>query len=210
MKFDHLIKRIKQRLQEPLPGTSAHVKLAPYRKSTLNTDFSKYNPKLASILLMLYQIDNCIKFVLIQRPNYSGTHGGQISFPGGKNENKETLKDTAFRETYEEIGIEAEKIQVLGTLSKVYVPPSNYLITPFIGYIDIIPKFNPDPKEVTKILEIDLNELMKEKVIKEKNIIVGANTDNSMEIKIPYLDLHYNVVWGATGVILSEFRDMIS
>ena len=210
MNFNELIDHIKQKLKEPLPGTSAHIKLAPYRKSTLNTDFSKYNPKLASTLLLLYQANDRIKFVLIQRPDYSGTHGGQISFPGGKKEKDESLIKTAIRETYEEIGIESENIQILGTLSKVYVPPSNFLISPFIGFMDIDPVFKPDKKEVTKILETDLAELLKKDVIKEKLITVGSKTENSMEINIPYLDLHHQTVWGATGVILSEFKDLIS
>jgi len=210
MKFNELINDIKTKLKEPLPGSSAHIKLAPYRKETLNTDFSKYNPKLASTLLLIYPSDHLIKFVLIQRPDYSGTHGGQISFPGGKKEENESLIETAIRETNEEIGIESSAIKILGKLSQVYVPPSNFLITPYIGYLDFTPNFNPDPGEVTKVLEIELNELLKKNVIKEKLITVGAKTKNPMEINVPYLDLHFQVVWGATGVILSEFRDMIS
>ena len=210
MNFNELINNIKTRLNEPLPGSSAHIKLAPYRKDTLNTDFSKYNPKLASTLLLIYQKNENINFVLIQRPDYSGTHGGQISFPGGKKEENETLKETAIRETNEEIGVESRDIIILGKLSQVYVPPSNFLITPYIGYLDITPNFNPDPTEVTKVLEIELNELLKEDVIKEKIITVGAKTNNPMNINVPYLDLKNQVVWGATGVILSEFRDMIS
>lgn len=210
MIFKDFISTVYNKLQGPLPGISAHVKLAPYRKSTLGVDFKKYNPKLASTLLLLYQKQEKINFVLIQRTDYSGTHGGQISFPGGKNENGETLKDTAIRETVEEIGVSSEDIQILGELSQVYVPPSNFLISPFIGFMDIDPVFKPDKKEVTKILETDLAELLKKDVIKEKLITVGSKTENSMEINIPYLDLHHQTVWGATGVILSEFKDLIS
>jgi len=210
MNFNELIENIKEKQKTPLPGLSAHVKLAPYRKSTLNTDFSKYNPKLASTLLLLYKANDLIKFVLIQRPDYSGTHGGQISFPGGKNEKGETLKETAIRETVEEIGVNSADIQIIGELSQVYVPPSNFLISPFIGFMDLAPTFEPDHKEVTKILEININELLKNDVIKEKKITVGAKTEHSMEINVPYLDLHYHTVWGATGVILSEFRDIIN
>ena len=129
MSFKLFIDSLHNKLQGPLPGKSAHIKLAPYRESTLDTDFSKYDPKLASTLMLLYENKNNIKFALIQRPDYSGTHGGQISFPGGKNENGETLKETAIRETMEEIGVNPEDIQILGKLSQVFVPPSNYLIS---------------------------------------------------------------------------------
>ena len=210
MILKELIAAIYHKLQEPLPGKSAHLKLAPYRKSTFDLDFNKINPKLASTLLLLYQPGDKVKFVLIQRPDYSGTHGGQISFPGGKNEDGETLKETAIRETFEEIGIVKEKIQVIGELSQVYIPPSNFLISPFIAFLDENPRFIPEQKEVKQILEIDLDELLREDVIQEKEMVVGKNTDNPMKIKVPYMDLHHHTVWGATGVILSEFKDLIS
>ena len=210
MILKELIAAIYHKLQEPLPGKSAHLKLAPYRKSTFDLDFNKINPKLASTLLLLYQSGEKVKFVLIQRPDYSGTHGGQISFPGGKNEDGETLKETAIRETFEEIGIAKEKIQVIGELSQVYIPPSNFLISPFIAFLDENPHFIPEQKEVKQILEIDLDELLREDVIQEKEMVVGKNTDNPMKIKVPNMDLHHHTVWGATGVILSEFKDLIS
>lgn len=210
MIYKELLDLIFSKLQEPLPGKSAHLKLAPYRKSTFDLDLNQFQPKLASTLILLYQSDQKTKFTLIQRPDYSGTHGGQISFPGGKNEEGESLKETALRETFEEIGIAKDKIQVIGELSQVYVPPSNFLISPFIAFMDESPLFITDEKEVKRLLEIDLNELLKEGVIKEKAIIVGQNTENAMKIKVPYLDLHNHTVWGATGVILSEFRDLIS
>ena len=210
MNFKELIHLIFERLQEPLPGKASHLKLAPYRKSTIEMDFSRSNPKLAGTLLLLYEKKQRIQFVLIQRPNYSGTHGGQISFPGGKNEKGESIKETAIRETFEEIGVPKQKINVLGELSQVYIPPSNFLITPFIGYVDEPPMFIPDYKEVKEIIEIELNELFKEKLIQNKKMRVGKNTAKKMTIEVPYMDLDNHTVWGATGVILSEFKDLIS
>ena len=210
MNFQDLLHLIYIRLKEPLPGKKAHFKLAPYRKTTQDIDYTKYNPKLASTLLLLYEKQQEIKFVLIQRPDYSGTHGGQISFPGGKNEPGENLKETAIRETFEEIGISKDDITVLGELTEVFVPPSNFLISPFIAYLDAAPQFKADKKEVKKIIEVNLSELYKKDLILEKEMIVGKNTGNAMKIKVPYMDLHNHTVWGATGVILSEFKDLIS
>ena len=93
---------------------------------------------------------------------------------------------------------------------QVYIPPSNFLITPFIGYVDEPPMFIPDYKEVKEIIEIELNELFKEKLIQNKKMTVGKNTTEKMTIDVPYMDLDNHTVWGATGVILSEFKDLIS
>jgi 8-oxo-dGTP pyrophosphatase MutT (NUDIX family) len=205
--FKSTILEIFESFNKPLPGYQAHVELAPYRnKSEFN--FKEKNPKIASTLLLLYPKDYEIFFCLIERQEYEGTHSNQISFPGGKNESGETIKQTAIRETYEEVGVETLSVNIIGELTQVYIPPSNYLIHPFVGYCDFAPKFKPNSREVKNIIEVNIKELYKKEVIKRKKMTFKKN-GNNVDYDVPYLDLNDKLVWGATSVILNEFRKLI-
>ena len=162
MEIPHVIEALKK----PLPGHVAHAELAPYRKS--NAHYLKdIKPKLASTLVLLFpDKHNILHFVLIKRPQYSGVHSNQYALPGGKKEGNENKKETALRETQEEIGIKKDEIQIIGKLSEIYVPPSNFLIFPFIGYCSSTPLFTADQNEVDEIIKIQLDELFKNDVVK--------------------------------------------
>ena len=164
-----LIENIIEKLKQPLPGKKAHKELAPYR-SEIELDFKNKNPKIASTLLLIYPKNKSLFFCLIQRNEYEGTHSNQISFPGGKNEIGESIKETALRETKEEIGIDPISINIIEKLTQVYVPPSNFLIHPFVGYCDFTPVFKPDEREVKRIIEVNIEALFKKDVIKFKKM----------------------------------------
>ena len=205
--LNQVISQLYEAFNVPLPGSSAHLELAPYRK---NVAFdSKINqPKIASTLLLLYPKEKDIYFCLIERPHYEGIHSNQISFPGGKNEEGETIKQTAIRETFEEVGVDPISINVIGEMTQVYVPPSNFLIHPFVGYCDYKPDFRADKREVDNIIEVKLSDLSKKDLIKIKKMNLGRN-NNSLYVDVPYMDLNNKIVWGATSVILNEFRKIL-
>jgi len=205
--FSDTIHKIFEAFNNPLPGYKAHIEMAPYRKK-VELNFENNKPKIASTLLLLYPKDNDIYFCLIERTEYEGTHSKQISFPGGRNENRETIKETALRECHEEIGVPRQEINIIGEMTQVYVPPSNYLIHPFVGYCDTKPTFIADPREVKTIIEIKMNELSKPDLIKNQKMNFGSK-DQRFQADVPYLDLNDKIVWGATSVVLNEFRRML-
>lgn len=205
MEIPHVIEALKK----PLPGHVAHAELAPYRKS--NPHYLKdIKPKLASTLVLLFpDKHDILHFVLIKRPQYNGVHSNQYALPGGKKEGNEDKEETALRETQEEIGIKRDEIQIIGKLSEIYVPPSNFLIFPFIGYCSFTPLFTADQNEVDEIIKIQLDELFKNDVVKStyKSIIHNGQRFN---MSVPFLDLNGRDVWGATGAILNELKVILS
>jgi len=198
--FNHLITRLEEHLSKPLPGLEAQKRMSPeVRRNLRNGNLPE---KKAGVLILLYPEESRICFPLMRRPEYGGVHSGQISLPGGKKEdNDRNLVETALRETEEELGISAIDVQVLGSLSELYIQPSNVDVLPVVGYVKKVPNFVPDSFEVMELIEADLSLLLSENTIKQKMIKVN----NSTNIASPYYDIGGNVVWGATAMILSEF-----
>jgi 8-oxo-dGTP pyrophosphatase MutT (NUDIX family) len=195
-----------KRLAEPLPGSRAHEPLRAHPAGSVIPNFTHtLPPKPGSVLIMLYEEGGVIKFPLIKRPEYPGAHSGQISLPGGKAEQGESPIETALREGEEEIGIKREEVIVLGTLSQFFVIPSNFLVTPVIGYYKTIPVFVADQHEVESILVGSVEELLKPEAIKEKEILAAGR----FAMRAPHFEIEQEIVWGATAMMLNEFRTIL-
>ncbi len=195
--------------QITLSGNEAHSLLAPpQRMKQLESLFKDKNtPKKAAVLIHLYPDEkDLLHFVLIQRNSYVGVHSGQISFPGGKPEAKDTnLWDTALRESSEEVGLNGIEIHKLRSLTDVFIPPSNFLVSPFVSYSFEKPEFVRQIKEVDLILEIPVSKLLGHEQVLRKNL-----TTNYMdEFEVPCYVFNEKVVWGATAMILSELRILL-
>ena len=208
MKLHSIIDHFHQVLQEPLPGSSAHEIMAPYKRpDAIKLEGSDLKPKPSAVLVLLYQKLEVPHIVLMLRNAYEGVHSRQVSFPGGKKEVSDpNLLHTALREAEEEVGVHRNGIEVLGPLTEVYIPPSNFLVSPFLAFSETTPLFQPDPEEVAEIIEVPLLQLLDEKRVKEKMIPV---MNGKMEIKAPYFDLNGHVVWGATAIMLSELKVLL-
>jgi 8-oxo-dGTP pyrophosphatase MutT (NUDIX family) len=205
--FNEFIGRLKYRLALPLPGANAHWMMAhPYRKQNFLYRNEPEDAKKGSVLILLYLVDNSVTTTLIVRQDYDGVHSGQVAFPGGKFEEADIdLKTTALRETSEEIGIIPSEIEIVGQLTKLYIPPSNFLVHPFIGITNFKPSFHPDTSEVKEVLEVNIHRLLDNSIIGEKEILLA----NKMRVRSPYFDINGHTVWGATAMILSELRQIL-
>ncbi|WP_317128502.1 NUDIX hydrolase [Allotamlana fucoidanivorans] len=163
--------------------------------------------KHAGVLALFYPNElQETQFVLILRKTYKGVHSAQVGFPGGKLEKQDkSLMETALRETYEEVGVPTDSVQIFKALSKVYIPPSNFYVYPFIGTSMHKPRFVKQEDEVEDIIEVDLDVFLDEKALIEKKI----KTSYSAATNVPAFLLNGHVVWGATAMMLSEIKDLI-
>jgi len=206
MEFLPFIEGLEIRLQKPLPGIGAQAKMSSMsRISELMNFIMPKNVKQSSVLLLLYPHNQTIWMVLMQRPIYRGVHSGQVSLPGGKFEDgDESLIFTALREAKEEIGIDPVAVQILGLLTELYIPPSNFLVTPIVGFMHYRPTFFANSEEVAKIIEIRLIDLLEEANIRTKSIKLPLG----FSAKTPCYVIDDTVIWGATAMILNEFREL--
>lgn len=142
--------------------------------------------------------------VFIKRPVYNGVHSGQISFPGGKWETTDkSLYHTALREAREEIGIHPERVTFIGKLTDLYIPPSNYVVSPFVGTYSGNCNFFPNPKEVESIIEIPASFLLHENDPPFQSMNISLY--DGSRLNVPGICFHKNIIWGATAMILNEF-----
>lgn len=207
--MESLVSLIKQRFNAPLPGIEAQYRMAPITRAKF--DLEKLDPsayRKSAVMLLLYEQDNDIRIPLLKRHEYVGKHSGQIGLPGGKHDmNDGELVNTALRELNEEIGIDPEKIEVLGKLTPLFIPVSSFYVQPFVGLYDHPEiNFNIDAREVNKLISLKLETLKDNTIIKEDGIVSG----DGYKLKTPYFSVEGEIVWGATAMILSEFKSLIT
>ena len=195
-----------------LPGKRGHAMMAPSSIRRLylsNDEVFEYENDLenyqkarkASVLLYIYEYKDALYLTLIKRTTYDGPHSAQISFPGGKPASLDSsLWDTAKREFKEELGVDLLSTSPFLTLSQVYIPPSNFLVTPFVAVVKKKPFFQLDPREVALQINISLDELIHLK-IKQCPILEG----NHKGVVVPCYVYEGHMIWGATAMVLSEF-----
>lgn len=203
-----IIEKIRDRLTKGLPGLQAQLKLAPLLAGKPYRPFeAPSRAKLSGTLVPLFFDDNTgeLSVILTLRSYALNSHRGQISFPGGKLEEGESAVQAALREAYEEIGISPDKIDVLGMLTPLYIPPSNSKMMPVVGFLEKLPEFRVNGAEVEEILFVPLNKLMdKSLLLLEKWDFEGSN------IEVPCWRIHNSTpLWGATAMVLNELLEII-
>lgn len=160
-------------------------------------------PKQAGVLLLL---TGCgageLGVVLMRRTDRLTGHSGQMSFPGGRRDPTDSsFEHTALRETAEELGIDTSGIAILGMLTPIYIPPSNFDVHPYVGHVPELPPLSPNPDEVAAVYTAPLRDLL------DPASRTTARIETSYGPReVPAYLLSGQIVWGATAIMLHEFE----
>ena len=205
MDADNFIELLAEALQEYLPGESAHMEMDPLRPEQRKAFSLGKSPRESAVLVLWHWSEGHWQFPLIQRPEYNGMHSGQIALPGGKLEINESPRQAALRETKEEIGVNDYDITLIGDLSEIYIPPSNFNIQPVVGFLADTPIYTPDMHEVVDVFDVKMEDLLDD----SKRRFAPVRVSSNVKIQAPCFDFDGRIVWGATAMILSELADVI-
>ncbi|MEM7453340.1 MAG: CoA pyrophosphatase [Planctomycetota bacterium] len=164
--------------------------------------------RFAAVLLMIYLKQNRLHLVLTRRRDDLQDHPGQVAFPGGSQDPGESIDQTAIRETVEEIGVQSARLTLIGELNSVYIPPSDFTVSPFVGWHEGVPEFRPSEAEVAELLEVDVCHLLNPETLTTGEIeYIGKG--ETQRVTAPYFRVDEHKVWGATAIMLGEFVDRL-
>ncbi len=203
--IDTLIEKLKNNYRGNLPGEKAQSIMLAKPRIDIVFPNSEEHAIPSAVLILLYPNKNDINFILTERTNEVQHHKGQISLPGGSWEKGEHLYETALRETEEEIGIPAENIKIIYELTPLFVNVTGYMIHPFIGYINQKPNITPHPNEVHNVFTATISELLD-----PDNKLTELWTIRETPVDVPFFMFDKYKIWGATAMILSEFKQCIA
>ncbi|MBP9069323.1 MAG: CoA pyrophosphatase [Bacteroidia bacterium] len=207
--MENLIKLLKDGLNKPLPGIEAQYEMAPLTRAKFDVKTLKPNTfKKSAVIVLLYNNHGSNYIPLIKRHEYDGKHSNQIGLPGGKfDEGDGNLVNTALRELHEEIGIKKQDVEILGALTPLYIPVSNFYVEPFVAFYkhDSL-SFNIDDREVKQLIKLDTSLLKQDSLIEREGIVSG----DGYKLKTPYFNVEGEIIWGATAMILNEFKKLIT
>lgn len=209
MEFKEFENKIVKITNLELPGEAAQFKMAPMERlaELKRIAIERKSARKAGVLALFYPSETEeTMLALILRKTYKGVHSAQVGFPGGKYEIEDfSLKETALRETEEEIGVIRSTVYVLKELTEVYIPPSNFFVQPYIGITKSTPNFILQEEEVESLLEVPLIHFMDDSI----KTIQNLSTSYAKNIEVPAFMLNSHLVWGATAMMLSEVREML-
>lgn len=202
---DPLLHLLERKLRGDKPGLNAQLKMAPRpRPGHLKYDEVDVSCTRAGVLTLLYPWNDILFLVLTKRTERMRYHQSQISFPGGRQEPGEDLVHTALRETCEELGVQPESLRLLGTLTPLYIPPSNTCIHPVVAALPQRPSFARSPEEVEEVIEVPVAHLRD-----PKNVHEELWTIRGIPVRVPFYLFKGNKIWGATAMVLAELLELL-
>ncbi|MBC6996334.1 CoA pyrophosphatase [Neolewinella lacunae] len=198
----NLLARLRRNLQAgTLPGFAAQQTMSPPFRGTYPTP--PPGARLAAVLALFYPIQDQLHLLFIQRTSPANDrHAGQISFPGGSRDADDAdAAANALRETEEEVGIPRTAIELLGPLTSLYVPVSNFLVEPFVGFLPSRPQLRPQPSEVARTLELPFTHFLdpSARVVAERRLSSGLTLPDT-----PHWAVGGEEIWGATSMMVAE------
>jgi len=199
------IQYLEKALKEPKPGLDAQLKMMPHPRPG-NKLYSEVEDSClkAGVLILLYPLKDQLHLVFTRRTDRVDFHQAQISFPGGQQEQDESFKEAAVREAHEEVNISPDSIRILGELTPLYIPPSNYCVYPVVAFSDSRPDFQPSEHEVEEVIEVPLDHLLN-----PENISRETWHYKGRDIEVPFYFCKGDKIWGATAMILAELLDLL-
>lgn len=205
MEIKDTLRILEEKFAGPMPGFKAQMRMTPNPRPGNRLYFEVENSSIkAGVLLLFYPFKDKLFLVFTCRTENVDFHKGQISLPGGRQEPEESLEQTALREAQEELKIDPDSVRILGRLTPLYIPPSNYCIYPIAGFAETRPDFQPAAQEVAEVLEIPLKHFLgSENTHKETWVIRGA------EVEVPFYLFRGYKIWGATAMVLAELVEVL-
>lgn len=200
------IEQIEAALRRPLPGLAAMVRMAPIPRP-LAPPTPTHRPREGGVLVLLYPNGQGseLHLVLTRRTDHVATHRGQISFPGGSVDPEDmSTAHTALREACEEIGACQAELRLIGDLTPLYIPPSDFRIYPHVAYAPRRPDFHPQPDEVAELLEVPLRHFLGDNHTGLETWQIQGEPR-----QVPFYLVQGHKVWGATAMVLAELAAIV-
>lgn len=204
MKTSKIFRLLQNKLKGSKPGLKAQLKMSTHPRPghTIYQEVQNSSVQ-AGVLVLLYRKREKFYLVLTRRTSRVNHHQAQISFPGGRQEIGESVEQTALRETQEELGVPPESLKVIGSLSPLYIPPSNHCIYPVVSVAEKRPTFCPSPEEVNELIEIPVNHLLDERNVQREVWRVAGR-----KLEVPFYLYKDEKIWGATAMVLAELLEI--
>jgi 8-oxo-dGTP pyrophosphatase MutT (NUDIX family) len=206
MRFEpRFFRSLEERLAKDAPGPAAQMAMAPKPRIGDHPfgEAEKTSSK-AGVMLLLYPKEGSTCLVLIRRTQTVMHHRDQIGLPGGQVEGTETFEQAALRETWEELGVRPELIRILGRLTPLYIPVSDFCVYPVVGVVDQPLTFVPDPHEAAEVIELPLDHLANTANVRLEDWVI-----RDIPVEVPFYGFGPHKIWGATAMVLAEFIEVL-
>ncbi len=205
MEIPDILGRVEKGLWAPLPGIPAQLTMVPEPRPGHKAYFEvEDTSRKAGVLILLYPKDGRLRVLLTRRTESVLHHRGQISLPGGERHPGESLEAAALRETSEELGLDLGAVRVLGKLTPLYIPPSNYCVYPTVAYVDSPLELRPQPDEVAEVIEPPVDHLADPGCVRRETRRYGGQDHD-----VPFYEYEGHKIWGATAMVLAEFLALL-